>query len=241
VKRLSALLFVAVLLVAGLALLPLRAAIDALGLQDTGLTAAGVEGTIWSGRLTGAAIRGVPLGEIRTRARPLPLLTGTTRIAFEATGGSAAGSGELLRAGQVTGVEAVDASLPLALFRTALPLDGTLKLEQFTVHFRDGRCVLARGRMSTDALQRSPALMRSAGTLLSGPARCEGGALVFPLHGAAPTGEVALTLTLAADGGYRTDIRVDSRDPALRAGLSLAGFAAAGNGQTRTEQGRWLR
>jgi hypothetical protein len=240
-NRALALLFVGVLLISGLVLTPLRVALGALDIEAAGLTAAGVEGTIWSGRLSDAALRGVSLGEVTTRARPLSLLTGGARIAFEAEGGAAAGRGELLRAGALTGLETVDATLPLALFRTALPLNGTLRLEQVTVHFRDGRCVLAQGRMSTDALQRSAALMGSAGTLLTGPAKCEGGALVFPLRGAAPSGEVALTLTLTPEGRYRTDTRVDTRDPTLRAGLSLAGFVAVGNGQMRTEEGRWLR
>lgn len=240
-KAALAALFVVVLLIAGLAFLPLRAALGALDLERAGLTASGVEGSIWSGRLSGAAVRGVRLGEVRTRARPLAWLTGSPRIAFEAAGGTATGRGEFLRAGALTGVENLDASLPLALFRTALPLNGALRLEQLTVHFRDGRCVLARGRISTDALQRGAALMRSTGTVLTGPAKCEGGALVFPMRGAAPTGEVALTLALTPDGRYRTDTRVDTGDPALRAGLSLAGFAAVGNGYMRTEEGRWLR
>lgn len=58
------------------ALTMLPAQLLAARLAPLGLAATGVSGTVWNGRITEVAWRGVPLGELRWRARPSALLRG---------------------------------------------------------------------------------------------------------------------------------------------------------------------
>jgi general secretion pathway protein N len=234
-------LFGIVLVLAAIAFVPLRLALDAVEAEDAGLTATGVSGTVWSGRIDGAALHGVTLGDVDARLLPGALVMGAVKIAAIADGGDLSGQAVFVRRGDLTGLEDVDAIAPLSLFRTALPLTGALRLEGVSVHFREGRCVLAEGRVATDALQRNAGLLGGPGPLLSGTARCDGAAVAFPLQGQGAQGAVSLTIAVSPDGRYRTVARIEPADPAVGAALGLAGFAAAGSGFERSEEGRWRR
>ncbi len=74
------LFFLGALLFALVALLPLRFAIDGLGFADRGLTARSAAGSLWLGALDEARFGPVPLGDVATRLRVLPLLAGRARL-----------------------------------------------------------------------------------------------------------------------------------------------------------------
>jgi len=239
VKRLIlAGLFLLVLLASVLALAPLGAALAWAGADRWGLSAEAAEGTIWSGRLRGARIGGLPLGEVELGLAPLSLLSGAWRLDATAHDGAFTGRAALIAAGGSVGVEDAHGEAPLNLFRAPLPLSGLLRFEGVTVRFREGRCVFASGRVQTSGLRGPSGLLGEAAPTLSGEAACRDGALLLPLEGAGPAGEFALHLSLEGDGRYRAEARMVAADPALEAGLRLAGFTSEGRAQVRAEAGR---
>jgi general secretion pathway protein N len=235
--RVLTIVFAVVLVAALVAFMPMRAAAGLIGLDRLGLSAAAVSGTVWSGRLQGAAFRGTPLGEVAVGVDPLALFTGTTRLRLRAAGGRAV----LVRSGSRVGLVDADLQAPLALFPTAVPLPGTLTTQDLTAGFQRGRCVRAEGKVSADVLQRNGDLLGEGGSLLTGDAVCDGGALVLPLRGRTQSANVELTLRIESDGRYRMDTKVDTADPRLQSTLSLAGFVPAAGGRARTDQGRLWR
>lgn len=240
-NRLPAVLFALALAVALVLLTPLRAATGWLGLDRAGLSAERVSGVVWSGRLESAGFRGVPLGQAAVRLDPFGLLTGVQRLRVEARDGMATGSAVLVRSGGQVGVTEAAGTAPLALTLAGRPIRGAVTVRDLAVTFEGGRCVRASGQVSADLLQRNGALVGQAGGLLTGRAACSGGALVVPLRGASASANVELRLRIEADGRYRMDTRIVTGDPALSAGLALAGFVADGDARGRTDEGRLWR
>jgi hypothetical protein len=70
-----------------LALLPLRLVAGWVGLDETGLSAREVRGSVWSGRLSETRIAGLLLGDLHAGLEPLPLLVGRVRVAVRLSGG----------------------------------------------------------------------------------------------------------------------------------------------------------
>ena len=232
-----ALLFAVVLIGAAVAFAPLSAVLALAHVERLGLSAAAAQGSVWSGRLVGARLGGVSLGDVDVELEPLALLAGSVRLHVEGTDGAFAGRAVLSRQGGRVGLEAVTGEAPLSLIRTATPLPGALRLEGMSVAFENGRCVAAQGRATTVA-------QPNAGVLappLSGEATCRDGALLLPLQGQSAAGVITVTLAIQGDGRYRAETRVVTTDPSVDAGLRLAGFAASGGAQVRTEEGRLWR
>src|SRR5690606_912002 len=69
-----------------LATLPLRLALELPGIAHWGLAARSASGSIWNGRLEGASVRDMALGDASVRLSPLPLLLGTTAARLSAPG-----------------------------------------------------------------------------------------------------------------------------------------------------------
>jgi len=242
VKRLLlAGLFLVALLVAALVLAPLGAALAWVGADRWGLSADSAEGTVWSGRLRAARIGGLPLGEVELGLAPLSLLSGALRLDASARDGAFTGRAAVVADRNGVGVEDAHGEAPLNLFRAPLPLSGLLRFEGVTVRFREGRCVFASGRVQTSGLRGPSGLLGETAPALSGEAACRDGALFLPLEGAGPAGEFALHLSLEGDGRYRAEARMVAADPALEAGLRLAGFTSDGRAQVRAEAGRLWR
>ncbi|PZN92196.1 MAG: type II secretion system protein N [Alphaproteobacteria bacterium] len=211
--------FVAMFALALLALLPLRVA----GLDNAGLTAQAVTGSIWRGHLTAAQLRGLPIGDVDAGMAPLSLLGGTLKLGF--AGPVIAGA--VLRHGNGGGVEGVRGRL-LPGRVAGLPV-ASLDLDDFGADFRDAACAGAGGRVT---LQPAGNLAR-IGTLVGAP-RCDGPALVLPLAG----DRGRLDLRIAADGGYRATLAVDDVGEGERAGLLAAGFQPTPSGLALTVEGR---
>lgn len=188
--------FLGALLFALVALLPLRFALDRLGFGEKGLTARESVGSVWLGALVDARFGTVPLGDVATRLRALPLLAGRSRLDLRQ-------EGDGLRAGVTAsrhGFGIDDASGTIeAPGLGGLP-PAKLDLADVSVRFGDGLCAAAEGRVRaqlTGELNGAPLAM------MSGDVRCDGPALLLPL--ASRSGRDRLWVRLFGDGSYRVD------------------------------------
>lgn len=214
-------LFAAALLVAALALMPLRLGLAVAGLDRTGLSASRVEGSLWNGRLIGAGWRGVAIGDVSARLAPLPLLAGQLRLAVA----NVDIAGELLGGG-LTGVAGLTGRLRLA---TAGPLGlAAIDFDDFGLTFDSRGCRAATGRLTV-----APAAL---GTRFAGSPRCTGPAALLPLTSG--NGD-RLTLQLASDGGYVAVVDLADPGGSARAGLRALGLAPSPHGLSGTIRGRW--
>ena len=190
------LFFLGALLFALVALLPLRFALDWLGFADKGLTAGQADGSVWAGALSGARFGTVPLGDVGTRLRLLPLLTGRARLDLDQSDG--------LKAGVTVsrhGVGIDDASGMIEVPGLAGLPPATLDLADLSVRFGDGLCASADGLVKARMAGELGGVPLAGG--YSGQARCEGPALLLPL--ARQSGTDRLNVRLFADGRYRID------------------------------------
>jgi general secretion pathway protein N len=207
---------------------PLGAALEWAGAEQTGLSADAVEGTVWSGSLRGARLRGFPLGDVEARLSPIAMLGGRARLSLM----SEAGSAVLVRGRRTVGVQ--DASLALGLDRLGLdlPWPGAVTVSNAEAVFEDGVCVAASGQVSTDLVQRG-----WGGPILAGPIACEDGRAVAHLSGAGAGVTVQADILVAADGAYVLQSRVEASDPAVESAVALAGFERTEEGLVRTDSG----
>lgn len=226
-------LFGALLFAALLLFVPLRAVLGVTGLGDAGLTARQVEGSLWGGRLVEARFGDVALGDVGARLAFWPLLLGRARLEL-------AGAGERPLHGAVTvsrhglGVDDMTASLLTGQLFAPLPVTA-LDLDDATVHFRDGQCERADGRVRATLAGEAGGV--SLPPVLSGPARCEAGALLLPLTSQA--GTEGATLRITGDGRYRVEFALRNPDPATVPKLQAAGFIGGADGYRLGVEGRF--
>ena len=226
-------LFGAMLLLALLCLVPLRLMLGLFGLGEQGLTARRVEGSLWRGRLVEARFGEVALGDTGARLAFWPLLLGRARVELD-------GEGPRPLAGALTisrhgfGIDDMTASLATGQLFAPLPVTA-LDLDDATVHFRDGQCDRAEGRV------RATLAGEAAGVplppTLSGPVRCEAGALLLPLVSAA--GSETANLRVFGDGRYRAEFALRGSDPAIAVRLERAGFIGGPLGYRLAVEGRF--
>ncbi|WP_425229349.1 type II secretion system protein N [Sphingomonas sp.] len=216
-----------------LALIPLRLALGAVGLGDAGLTARRVEGGLWSGRLVEARWGDVALGDLDARLAFWPLLIGRARVELD-------GAGARPLHGAVTvgrhgfGVDNMTATLATGQLFAPLPVTA-LDLDEASVRFRDGQCEAADGRVRATLAGEAAGVPLPA--TLSGPARCEAGALLLPLTSAAGTEQA--TLRVFGDGRYRAEFALRSPDPGVALRLERAGFVGGARGYRLAVEGRF--
>jgi len=228
------LFFLLALLLALVALLPLRLATSWLGLDDRGLSAREVNGGIWLGSLSEARIGDAALGDLGTQLSPLHLLVGRARLGFERPGGGEPLKGAISISRNSFALDDVVARLPVATVFAPLPI-ASLDLSDLSVDFVDGQCDRAEGMVTATVAGGfgDLALPQS----LTGAARCEAGALLLPL--ASQAGSEVLALSLGADGGYRAELTVRPADAALAQRLPALGFAPGANGYVLAVAGRF--
>ena len=219
-----ALLLAGLFLVALLALLPLRLALDAFGFAARGLTARAANGSIWLGALQQAQVGPVPLGDLKARLNFWPLLLGRARL-------SLAGVDEGTFRGAVTvsrhsfGFDDVSARLRVGALFAPLAVS-TLDFDGVSAGFAGGRCTRAQGRVRAAVSGEMAGLALGSG--LTGDARCAGDALLLPL--VSQSGMERLNIRLLPDGRYQLELLVRPADETLRAGLMAAGFHPLGPG-----------
>ena len=226
-------LFGAMLAIAIVALVPLRLALGWTGLGEAGLTARSVGGLLWSGRLHEARWGEVALGDLDARLAFWPLLVGRARVELDGEGIKPL-HGAVTIGRHAQGVDDLTASLAAAALFAPLPVTA-LDLDAVSVRFRDGQCEAAEGRVRAT-------LAGEAGGVplpptLSGPARCEAGALLLPLVSQAGT-ETA-TLRVTGDGRYHAEFALRQSDPVIGAKLERAGFISGPAGYRLGVEGRF--
>jgi general secretion pathway protein N len=214
------------------ALLPLRLALGWLGLDDRGFAAREAAGSVWQGAVRVAQFGSVPIGDVSTRLRTLPLLVGRARIDVSRSGDADAMSAGLTASRHGFALEDAVASLDAAAAFAPLPVQG-FDLGDVTARFADGACLSAEGLVKVRLAASLGGLPLP--TSFSGEARCEGGALLLPM--VSQTGQERLSLRLYDDGRYRLELSLPGGDEALRQRLAAAGFAAVGANYVLRVQG----
>jgi len=213
--------FAVIFVVALIALIPMRVAIAALGIQDRGFAARTAEGEMWYGSFRDARLGDVALGDLRAAVDPLALLVGRANVAM----GGSAGSGWITVASGSLGVGRMTVRLPTGKQFAPLPLEA-IALEDATIRFERGRCVKAEGRVRATFSGDIAGLSLAQG--LSGTPRCEAGQLVLPMISQSAMERV--TLRIAASGAFSGEFVVKPGDPAIAARLASAGFVPAQGG-----------
>ncbi|MDP1618215.1 type II secretion system protein N [Phenylobacterium sp.] len=227
---LAAVFGVAALLVL-LAMAPLSLALGDRA-AGAGLSAAQVSGTVWRGRLSDAAYRGLRLGDVRLGTSPLSLLAGRPRLGFK--GEAATGAARLGRGG----IELIDldAALPLGQLAPAAGLSGTVRMADVSLDLRDGECRRADGQVCLADI--GLAGLQLPGLALVGDPTCSGASLALPLRGQAEGVDVQADLLIGADGGYQMDLILRTTRPEVEAALGMAGYERTLNGYQRRLVGR---
>ena len=218
-----ALVFAGLFLVALVALVPLRLALDGFGFGARGLTARAATGSLWLGALQQAQIGPVPLGDLRARLNFWPLLLGRARLSLAGVEpGTFRGAVTVTR--HSFGFDDVSARLRVGALFAPLAIS-TLDFDRVSAGFAAGRCTRAEGRVRAAVSGDIGGLALSG---LAGEARCAGDALLLPL--ASPSGLERLNIRLFAEGRYQLELLVRPTDESLRGQLVTAGFRPVGTG-----------
>ena len=229
-------LFGAMLLVALIALFPLRLALGIFGLAKEGLSAREVNGQVWTGWLAEARYGNVALGDIDAGLSPIQLLAGRARIDVSGQAGAPNASlhGALTFSRSTAGMDDVTATVPAGDAFAPVPVTA-IAFDDVTIHFQDGRCDKAEGKVAASIAGTMPQL--NLPPTLSGNVRCEAGALLVPLASQAQTESIAVTIE--ADGRYRAVLSVRPSDPDAGTALTAAGFKRANGGYRLTVSGNF--
>ncbi len=226
-------MFGGMLLLALIVFLPMRAALGWVGIEDAGLVARRVTGTIWGATLTDARFGELSLGNLHARLAPLPLLAGRARIVLagpETNPRPLRGSASVSRHG--FGVDDLTATIPTGAVFAPVPVT-TLDLDGVTVRFADGQCERAEGRV------RATLGGEVAGITLpqsvSGTPKCEGDALIVPL--ASQAGTEGITLRIDGTGRYRAVLTLQPTDPIVEQRLESIGFVRGAGGYSQAIEG----
>lgn len=229
-------LFGGMMLVALVALFPLRLAIGLFGLADEGLSAREVTGPVWWGAAGEARYGGVALGDVSAGLSPVQLFVGRARVDVAGREGTANESlrGAFSFSRSISGIDDVSGTLPAGDAFAPLPVTA-ITLDDVSVRFSDGRCERAEGRITASIDATIPQL--NLPPTLSGNARCQAGALFVPLASTAQA--ESITISIEADGKYRAVLTVRPADPAAATALAGAGFRQNGAGLQMTVNGNF--
>jgi general secretion pathway protein N len=228
-------LFGAMMLVALIVFLPMRAALGWAGVGDEGLVSRNVSGTIWGATLRDARFGDLALGNLHARLSPWPLFVGRAKIVLagpESAARPLRGSASFSR--HAVGVDDLTASVATGGVFAPVPVS-LLDLDAVSVRFRDGQCESAEGRV------RATLTGDVGGVVLpqtvAGNARCDGASLLLPLTSQAGTEGIALRVD--ASGRYRAELSLRPSDPLAAEKLAAAGFVAAAGGYRLSIEGRF--
>ena len=228
--------FVALLVAALIATMPMRFALGLAGLSGAGLSARSSVGPVWFATLRDVHFGDIDLGDMHAFLAPLALLAGQARIDVA---GPQPLTGPALRGGVTVsgagfGVDDVTASVAAGRLFAPLPVT-KVDLEDVSVAFTRGACANADGRVKLALGGAVGGITLAQG--LSGTARCEGAALAIVL--ASASGTERLRLTVKGDGRYRSELVVATSDPASIASLTASGFQSGSDGYRLSVEGRF--
>lgn len=215
-------------LLAMLILMPLRVVLPASDLQQLGLSARQVGGSIWYGRIGDLMLGRQLLGTFDVRLDPGALLLGRIAMPFERLGSEQGPLTGVLRAGgSVRGVERLNGRMPTGSLLGSAPIDA-LEVANTTVLFRDGRCEQAEGGLTARLAVRLGPI--NLDRKFSGTLACEGERVRARL--ASPGGTEQVEFYLSAQGRVRGWITIRSPLPGFDLILSSYGFRASASGLT---------
>jgi general secretion pathway protein N len=215
-------------LIALLLLLPLRIALSAADLQQLGLSARQVGGTIWQGRIGELMLGRQLLGTFDVRLDPGALLLGRVAMPFERLDQIQGPLTGVLRAGgSITGVERLSGSVPAANLLGGAPID-SLTFTNTTIIFEGSRCAQASGHLAANLAVRFGPLAIDRG--FAGTLACEGDRVRARL--ASPAGTEQVEFFVNSSGQVRGSITIRSPLPGLDTLLSTYGFRAGPGGLT---------
>lgn len=220
-RALTYLLILLAVIAVALFFLPLRLAVSMAGLEGSRFSAKAISGSVWNGRIEGAQVGPLPLGDLDAGVRFLPLLTGKLLMDLErpATAGDDGLVATVGKSGNSLLVQ--NATTVLGVGRQLAPLPASaIDLRDVNITFAGGRCQSASGqvRMSLDA--NIPGLDLKQGLL--GNAICQDGVLVLPLQSG--SGMEQLTLKLEGNGYYTARLFLSGSDRAWTLLLPTLGF-----------------
>jgi len=189
-----------------------------------------MRGSIWRGTVSGLPLFGSANLSIAPLAR---------RVDFQS------GEGGNYLAGIISPTEAADIDFRLDL--TTVPftdgrlqgLRGDFSAQISEMKISEQSCEMAIGTARTDVLQRNGGTIQWTGPELTGPIRCEDGALLVDLSGQDAQQTITAQLKLIPDGTYRADVKVRTVRVEADAVLPLFGFSRSGQSFVLTEQGKW--
>ncbi|WP_300975005.1 type II secretion system protein N [Sphingomonas sp. LHG3406-1] len=215
-------------LLAALLMLPLRVALPASDLQQLGLSARQVGGSIWYGRIGELMLGRQLLGTFDVRLDPGALLLGRIAMPFERLDAVQGPLTGVLRAGgSLRGVERLNGSLPAANLLGGAPVDA-ISFTNATILFEDGRCSEATGQIAANLAVRFGPLALDRG--FRGALACEGERVRARL--ASDAGTERLEFFVSNEGRVRGWITIRSPLPGLDTILSTYGFRTSPDGLT---------
>lgn len=209
--------------------LPLAVALTA----PEGVSARGVAGLLWSGRVDQLHIGALDLGTVNTGVSPMGLLTG--RIALPFSREAAPGVDPIVgRVSTGLGGQRIDGLTgTLALTTGRIPISG-IQLSNLSLRISGDGCQAASGRVQVTPTIAIPGIDLRNG--LSGEAKCENGILVLPLTG--QSGMENLTIRIRRNGQYEARLTVRADTPEMSQALTAAGFSPGEGGFGVTMTGR---
>ena len=217
--------FVCAFLFAAAALLPLRLALDWLGLDQKGISARETEGSMWLGSIREARLGPIPLGDLHARLRSLPLLLGRARVDLVRDGDQGRLEGSVTSSRHAFALDDIDGALDVGSAFAPIPVTA-LSLSDVTARFEDGLCVQADGAVKATVAGTMAGI--GAPASLSGSARCDRQSLLIALSSAS-AGE-AIEIRIDGRGRYQAELLLRGADPAIHSGLIAAGFVPAPGG-----------
>ena len=226
--------FVCAFLFALVALLPLRLALDWLGLDERGLAAREAQGSIWFGAVSEAQLGAVALGDLTAGLRTLPLFIGRARVDLERVDEADRLEGSATVSRHSFGIDDMTANLDIGTAFAPLPI-ASLDLGDVTARFANGACTAAEGVVKATIAGEVAGIALPGG--LSGNARCDDGALLLPL--VSQSGMEALNVRIRDNGSYQVELAVRPVDDAMRDRLIASGFMLTNNGYALTVSGEF--
>jgi hypothetical protein len=189
-----------------------------------------VHGTIWQGSLSGLPLFGTANLKLSPASRQVEIQSGEDRNYFFGVV-SKSGARDINFQMDIATVPFTDGRLQGLL--------GDFSAQVSEIKISEKVCQSATGTARTDVLQRNGGKIQWTGPELTGPIRCEEGAVVADMSGRDAQQTITALVRLMPDGLYRADIKVRTLRVEADAVLPLFGFSRSGQNFVLTEQGKW--
>ena len=187
-------------------------------------------GTLWNGTVSGLPIFGTANLDITPLSRRALIQSGEGQNYLSVDIGPSLAKDIDLRINLAT--------LPFTDGRLK-GLRGTLNAQISNMEIDNQSCVSAAGTVTTDVLQRNGGTVQWTGPELTGPIRCEEGALIADFSGRDAQQNISALIRMSPDRSYRVDITVRTNRAEADAVLPIFGFTRSGKKFVLVEQGRW--